>query len=364
MKKALVMILAISLLLSGCGSWMTGEYHSVSPHKVKEQSVEQTIPSVSDYNQLRNALEDLVEAGATTGRLSVEEYRASALESNMLLATEDIKKNHPIGAYAVEDISYELGTTGGLTAIAVTIRYTRDPEELQNIKPADNMEKAKELITDALSQCDSAVVFRVQNYEKTDLVQLVEDYAAANPDLVMEVPQVAVSVYPESGKERVVDLRFVYQTNRESLRQMQNYVQPVFTSAALYVSSEEESNIVKFARLYTFLMERNDYKVETSITPAYSLLRHGVGDNRAFSQVYAAMCRKAGLECLVVTGTHNGEARFWNIIFDGQIYYHVDLLSPSGFIIYSDHQMNGYVWDYSAYPACGVVQQPTTGQTE
>ena len=45
-------------------------------------------------------------------------------------------------------------------------------------------------------------------------------------------------------------------------------------------------------------MERYDYRIETSITPAYSLLRHGVGDSRAFAVVYAAMCQQAGLECL------------------------------------------------------------------
>ena len=186
----------------------------------------------------------------------------------------------------------------------------------------------------------------------------MEDYAEQNPDQIMELPQVTAYFYPEQGSDRVVDIRFVYQTNREALRQMQIYVQPVFRSAELYVSSEEESDAVKYARLHTFLMERNDYKVETSITPTYSLLRHGVGDSRAFANVYAAMCRKAGLQCYVVSGTCNGEARFWNIIRDGDICYHVDLLNPSGFARFTDQQMNGYVWDYSAYPECGILLPP------
>ena len=100
-------------------------------------------------------------------------------------------------------------------------------------------------------------------------------------------------------------------------------------------------------------MERFDYKIETSITPAYSLLRHGVGDSRAFANVYGAMCRSAGLECLTVTGTRNGEPWTWNMICDNGIYYHLDLTrckEDGSFCERAEGSMTGYVWDYSAFP--------------
>ena len=71
--------------------------------------------------------------------------------------------------------------------------------------------------------------------------------------------------------------------------------------------------------------------------------------------VYAAMCRQAGLECRIVSGTRNGEAWYWNLICEDGIFFHVDLLqsSASGQLQrLSDDQMHGYVWDYSAYPVC------------
>ena len=116
--------------------------------------------------------------------------------------------------------------------------------------------------------------------------------------------------------------------------------------------------------LYAFLMERFEYKQETSITPAYSLLRHGTGDSRAFAQVYAAMCRDAGLTCMTVTGTRDGEPWTWNILLDGEEYYHVDLLRCSENGRYreqTDAEMEGYVWDYSEYPAC--TGSPVTAET-
>ena len=176
----------------------------------------------------------------------------------------------------------------------------------------------------------------------------------------METPQVTEAVCG-SGNGRVIELVFTYQNSRDTLRRMQTQVQPVFDSAVLYVSGDDADR-QKYAQLYAFLMERFDYKLETSITPAYSLLRHGVGDSRAFATVYAAMCRGAGLECLVVTGTHAGEPWTWNLVLDNGQYYHVDLLRCSesgGFQTLSNAQMEEYVWDYSMYPGNGAAAVPT-----
>ena len=175
----------------------------------------------------------------------------------------------------------------------------------------------------------------------------------------MEIPQLSEGIYG-TGASRVVELNLTYQNSRESLRQMQSQVRTVFEAASLYVSGDA-SDRQKFSQLYGFLTERFDYKMDTSITPSYSLLYHGVGDSRAFAEVYAAMCRQAGLECIVVTGTRDGAPWTWNMVRDGEVYYHVDLLRMSGsFWGYSDAEMGGYVWDYSGYPVCDTYYQEPT----
>ena len=229
---------------------------------------------------------------------------------------------------------------GGVSAVAVTLRYTRSPEEIKAIRSVSNMDQAQKRVTDALSNFEAGVVLRISQYQELDFSQIVDRFSQENPDLVMENPQVTVSVYPQEGMDRVVDVRFSYQTDREALRTMRAYVEPVFSSAALYVSSEETDE-VKYSRLCTFLMERNDYQQKTSLTPAYSLLRHGVGDSRAFAMVYSAMCRKANLECKLVSGTRNGEPWFWNIVCVDGIYHHVDVLAFPGFAKHTDAQMAG-----------------------
>lgn len=350
MKKMILMLLACCTALSGCASLFDGHYESVKPHEQQSAAAGDAMVIAADYEQLCDALIDFVEGGTEEGVISVADYRQESIETDMQRAVEKVCRENPVAAYAVKSVDFELGTRGG-AALAVTIAYTHDRSEIQKIGQAADIDEAVDAISGALNRCDVSIVLLVQNYVETDFVQVVESYALEHPELVMEVPRVAVSIYPESGRTRVVEAKFSYQTSRDSLKNMQNQVQPVFDSAALYVSGDAEDG-EKYSQLCSFLMERYEYQYETSITPTYSLLRHGVGDSRAFATVYAAMCRQAELECLVVSGTHDGRSHYWNIICDDGVYYHLDLLEE-GFEELSDKEMDGYVWDYSAYPACG-----------
>lgn len=371
-KRILAVAVLVCLLLSGC-SWLDGEYHSVTPHK--EQIYQGGTASVSagNYMELRTVLADLVSQGTEQAVIDVSEYDQTLIQGGLDMAVRYARDIYPIGAYAVESIDYELGASGGAPAVAVTISYRHGRTQIRKIQQAANLEDTRGVIAKALQDCDTGVVIMIENYEEADFVQLVDDYAAQHPEIVMERPQTVVGVYPDNGQNRVVELIFTYQTSRESLRQMQEQVRPIFSSASLYVGGDT-TDYRKFSQLFAFLMERFDYTVETSITPAYSLLWHGVGDSKAFAEVYAAMCRQAGLECLVVPGTRDGQSWYWNIVCDNGVYYHVDLLRCSeqgGFRERSDGEMLGYVWDYSAYPECvqtwaPVVDDPaeTTAPTE
>jgi len=206
-------------------------------------------------------------------------------------------------------------------------------------------------IAEALDECAAELVLYINDFSATDFNQWLDDYVTLHPDTVMEKPSIAISYYPETGIDQILEFKFIYQNSRDSLKNYQRRVISIFEAAELYVSGDG-SELQKYSQLYAFLMERYDYQIQTSLTPAYSLLIHGVGDVKAFATVYAAMCRKAGLDCTTVSGTRDGEAWFWNLISVDDAYYHVDLLRCSengSFSPKADDQMQGYVWDYSAY---------------
>lgn len=366
--RILYLTVFLCLLLTGC-SWFDGSYVHVTPHREQGSSSQGEAVSASNYSQLLSVLEGMVSSGTESGVINVANYDRDMVEVNMTAAVQYVRNRYPVGAYAVEQMEYEVGTNSGKPAIAVNVTYRHSRIEIQRIQKVETMEEAEIIIGEALKAYDAAVVLQVQEFQEMDFSQLVKDFAEEQPESIMETPQVTAGIYG-SGTARVVELAFTYQNSRDQLRQMQSQVQPVFDSAALYVSGDGSDN-QKYSQLYAFLMERFDYKQETSITPAYSLLRHGVGDSRAFAVVYASMCRRAGLECRIVTGTRNGEPWTWNMVRDGELYFHVDLLRSSlsgGFREYTDGEMGGYVWDYSNYPACNLPYVPleteTPAQTE
>ena len=358
MKRVLALMMVFSLMLSGC-SIFSDSYVSVTPHRDSSGGAENKVTTAANYSQLRTAFVELVHSGAESGIIYVSDYDAAKLDQGLEDAVKHVQNYDALGAYAVESITWEKGTSGFLPAVAVTVRYLHNRREMQQIQTVRDSEALWTRVQTALERCEPEVVVHVESYTDQDLIQMVEDYGVENPSRVMEAPRVSCEMYPQTGPNRVVELKFTYQNSRTDLRQMQSQVQAIFNSAALYASGGTDYQ--KLSRLYSFLMERfSEYQIKTSITPAYSLLHHGVGDSRTFAMVYAQMCRMTGVDARIVTGTWGGEPRYWNIVESNGNYYHVDLLrsnAENDFRLMSDDQMGEYVWDYSAYPACEEIWQ-------
>ena len=362
-KRMLAMAAAICLLLSGC-SLYEGSFVHVTHREGQVSENQEDSPLVGTYQELQLALGAIVDSGKESGILYVTDLLQASLEKSMTAAILYTKQSNPVGSYAVEDITYQVGTNSGRTAVAVSVQYTRTAAEIQKILRLDAPFQVEGAVMQALENFDDRLVMQVGHYMDMDIPQMVQNLAQENPDKVMETPSVVEVVYG-NAQTRIIEVTFSYENTRESLRMMCKQVQPVFDSAELYVSGEDDTNR-KLSQLYGFLMERFDYKQDTSLTPTYSLLRHGVGDSRAFANVYSAMCRRSGLTCLTVTGTRNAEPWTWNIVLDGDVYYHVDLLACAamgGFREMTDDQMYGYVWDYSAYPECGFSEESAATET-
>lgn len=347
-----ICIVILSGMLCGCSSWMDGHYASVTPYQGQSVHAEKAVIEVSSVSRIQDALLQLVENGTENVNISIKNKNGAILRYYVESAIRHVSTQTPIGVYSISDINYEIGINSGTATVALDINYRHDREDILRLGHISQMGESADLIYNALGNCESSVAFQVDEYRETDFEEMVKTYAIANPDVVMEMPQVRTAVYPEEGSERIVELIFTYETGLEDLKLMQEKVEPIFTSAQLYVRQDAQLR-EKYAQIYTFLMERFDYKVKTSVTPAYSLLHEGVGDCEAFATVFASMCRKSKLECWIVTGTRGGKPWTWNLIYFGGGYYHVDLLrsrETGGFSATRSSAMMEYEWDHSAYP--------------
>ena len=346
MRGRALAALALAVLLSGC-SWMDGSYVSVTPHEVAQsQTGEGITGTVSNYAELRSALVRMVDEGSTEALFTLKAYPRDVAQKDVDRAVEYVTKIYPIGSYAVASIDTEVGTG----ALSVDITYSHTAQELAGIRTVRGMDGAEKAIAEALDECADKLVLQISGFRDVDYNEIVAACAQRNPDRVMETPRVTFQDWPDRGEERVVELLFFYQTDRETLRAMREQVQPVFSSAALYVTGQA-SERTKFSQLHAFLMERFDYRYQSSRTPAYSLLCEGVGDSRAFAQVYAAMCSRIGLEAASISGTRDGEKHHWNLVRIDGVWYHLDLLSSSQFRPMTEEELTGYEWDRDSIPA-------------
>ena len=346
----LVMVLAVMLGLVGCSGLFSETYVSQSPHRGNEDSDSPTQRVASSYPEIYSALAAQIDYAEDSGIIILENLDEQVGRSYLEAAVKNVVTQEPIGAYAVEKIEFDIGTNAGRTAAAVTVTYTRSRTDLLSIKTAKTMDEAQQLIGQALQRAENTVAVRVEQYEQRDYAAMVRSYADAHPDSVMEIPQVMAASYPHSGQNRLISLTFTYQNAQKDLQEMQEVVQPVFQAAELYVQGDFSAK-QKFEKLHSFLMERSQYTIRSSSTPAYSLLQEGVGDCRAFASVYAAMCRQAGLECRVINGTKDGVQWSWNrVVFNNRVYY-IDLIEAKqiGRLQFrTASQMSGYVWDRGA----------------
>ncbi len=350
MKKVLLLcsLLVCISLMTGCSGWMNGAYFNMTPNHSSQEGQTGDMIQVSSYETILNALVSMLEAGEQKAIFYASGLSDVMMEYHMENAITHLTTRNALGAYAIEEVSYEIGSHMGSPAISVDIAYEHNRAEILRIKKTANMDEVLHLLRVALEDFQTDLVVRVNRYNNRDLVQYAQDYMDRNPQKCMEMPQMTISVYPNTGSERVIEIHFNYQTSRDTLRDMQQSVSDVFTSAQYYIAPDAPTS-EKFAQLYAFLMPRYAYKLDTSITPAYSLLRHGVGDSKAFATVFSAMCRQVGLDCEVVSGTRLGEAWHWNVVSVDDTYYHVDLLAnPEGNAIEfkAQEEMDGYVWDF------------------
>ena len=351
MKRVrLVTLLLCAALLTGCDAF-DGQYVRVTPHAMQPSKNQAETAQAENYTDLRNILVQMAASGTESGVILVPDYPEGDLSDGLAIARRHVCSFDPVGAYALEGMTYEIGKKNGTPAVAVELTYRHSRSDIRGIVKLGSPEEIEGAVLKALENLDARKVLLVANYETTDIQQMVQNLSQTYPQSIMECPQTAMDTYG-AGSSRVVELTFTYENSNDALRQMRTQVGAVFDSSSLYVSGDGADS-QKFGQLYSFLMDRFRYTLETSITPAYSLLRHGVGDSRAFATVYGAMCRNAGLDCRIVTGTRDAEPWTWNLICDDGTYYHVDLTrckEEGGFQEKTKEEMTGYVWDYSAYP--------------
>ena len=222
MKRSVfvAVIALLCALCSGCDAWTGGEYLSVTPHEAQAVDYADRVIEVTSYTQLRNAVENLVRTGADNGIISISAFNKGTIHFYVDTAISNVIENTAFGSYAVEEITYEIGTNRGISVVACKIHYRSGYQQPSQITQITNAVELETVIFEALEGIDSSVLVHMDQYEKLDVETLVTEYAAQYPEKMVEIPELLVNVYPDKGAERIVEISFEYQTDKVVLQQM------------------------------------------------------------------------------------------------------------------------------------------------
>jgi len=283
LSAALLLCLS-ALLLCSCSTVGWREYYSITPHEEQDASVDDTeAVLVENYPELKNATLSFVENGTEYGVIRIYNYAAGNVEEDVAKATYDVAKNNPLGAFAVDYMTHECSLIVSYYEIHISATYRRSVEEIRAIRQVSSKQDIYDALTAALNRCDERLAVRTPYYIAYDVEELVREYYALHPELVVEVPELSISLYPEDGDAKIVEINLKYENTLEQLQSKKTEIAANVQAAAQYVSYRS-SDWEKLQLLYSYLQGRFSYVPGQTVNPVYSALCEGIADDEGMAR--------------------------------------------------------------------------------
>lgn len=365
MKRCLVLILCLCLLLpfGGCGLFDRADYELSDYSPVTEdEPLADSVGYISDYAALKRAIVWLVSEHEESAELQFQNYEGN-ISRDLSQACWEVKSSTPLGAFAVDYTSFDLSRIVSFYQADVFITYKRSAEQVKQLERLTGLSAFRRRLTDALAAGETYLVLQMTAASLTP--ELVRDrvqkayYADALHCPVL--PEVEVSLYPDTGVERIAEITLNYGQSADELAALreglaaacQALVGDLLPAGASDEPSYEPAQ-PDADTLYTAAARLAAHCTEAPDGPntAYEALTAGAASSEGLAMAYEALCSLLGADCQIVAGRLDNEAHFWNIVtLDGQS-YHVDVGADALFLVGDDDIWGRYWWDTAAYPAC------------
>lgn len=371
-KRVTAAILTAALLLSagGCAAAYKKEYLSVSEYTEEDHNeFLGDAVEISDYSALKRALNEMVLSHTSEERLIFTNYDGS-IQNDLGQAYVEIQDETPLGSYAVDYMSHDLTRIITYYEATVYIKYKRTEAEVGSIVTVSGRTGLITNLDQTLSSLNSGLVVRMYGrvLDTADIALALDRAFGSNPLSCVLTPEAEISIHPNSGFDRIVEISLTYPQARSVLTAARTTLTELVEALASAVSSTTQPAVA--LELYNTLSSRCRYDPDGSLRSQdpeldpeggdrlQAALTEGLADSRGFALAYSALCREAGIECITVTGTMNQDPHWWNIVkIDGE-YYHVDVssdmsLGVTGAFLRSSSQMrSAYWWNIDDYPDC------------
>lgn len=357
-RQLLAGMTALTLLLTpGCSAMLNRDYVDVTTHNTTSPTTEgdpSTLRAES-YQELVNALIYFINQGVETG--TVRLYMDSeSVEDDLEQACLEVSHEDALGAYAVEYIKYSVNSVVTYEQADVQIAYRRTKEQIASIVSVTGTTAIRSELKSALTDFAPEQVLRISYFDGDAdyILELVREAYYAAPAAALGMPQAEIHIYPDSGRQRIVEILLTYPLDSAELGQRRDLLEQKAQSLTHPLSSlKGDAALLAAAKT---VLNAGGYRTSGGST-AYDALLAGGANSEGLALAMALLCQAMNLSCQVVSGTLEGEPHFWNVVESASGWRHVDLTAfssgTSSFYTDDEYTARGYSWDSSTVPACG-----------
>lgn len=268
---------------------------------------------VENYPELKNAILAFVENGVEYGVIRIYNYVSGDVEKDVAKATYDVSKNNPLGAYAVDYMTHECNLIVSYYEIHIETTFRRTVEDIRAIRQVSSKQDLQDAVVTTLNKCAGRLTVRTPYYISYDVQEMVEEHYTTHPELVVEVPEISISLYPEEGDAKIIEINFQYENTLEQLLEKKADIATNVSAAAQYVSYRS-SDWEKLQLLYTYLQGRFTYIQGQTANPVYSALCEGIADDEGFARAMELICRQLGIEAAVTATEEGNRIQYGNLV--------------------------------------------------
>ena len=357
MKKQLIALAAAAaILLSGCSSLLDRDYSYVTAHNTTPTAAEgdPSILRAENYQELVNALVYFVAQGTQEG--TVRLYGEwEDVEADLDAACLEVVQEDPLGAYAVEYMKYSVTSVVTYYEADIQPTYRRSREQVDSIVSATGTTAIRNELESALADFASEQVLRISyfNEDENYIRTLCQEAYCATPATALDMPEVEVAIYPDSGQQRIVEILLTYHLDQQELARRSDLVRQAVADMASGLSrTGDKAALLRTAQA---VLEKGGYDPAGGAT-AYHALLEGSGNSQGISLAFALVCQALGTECMVVPGLLGEQPHYWTVVSTPEGWRHLDLTRLDGsedpFLVDSQMEEAGFSWDTGIVPRC------------
>ena len=167
-RRALALLTAAALTLTGCSSLLEQEYTYITPHNAATTAEgDPSVLRADSYQELVNALIYFISTGTEKGTVRLY-MDGEDLDASLDAACLEVSKEDPLGAYAVEYITFSLSSVVTYSEATVNITYRRTKEQVSSIVQATGITAIRSELAEAMSAFQPECVLRISYFNEDE----------------------------------------------------------------------------------------------------------------------------------------------------------------------------------------------------